>query len=392
MLSVIIPLYNKSKYIERCINSVIDTKIENIEIICIDDVSTDGSDLIAAAYENVRLIRNSQNKGAAYCRNIGINEAKGDFIIFLDADDYIIGSELEIVYSELKTMEAQGCIINLVDNDEVASISGEYKGCYKGKDLLAELVNNSDNFMYACGGIWSLKYLKENDIKFRDLIIGEGGLFILEALMKAERMLVSERGIYHYNVNSSSSCYRSDAMTLSAVGQLTQILFMIKRMIRDTDNRAIIAFLEDYIKKNIGGINNLTEKDLGKYFGDSTAEDLFIINLIKGKFINNPLKLSFSDEKLLKKYGRIYLYGAGYNTMDALRFCNEAGIVVEGIYVSDSSRNPLSLYGYKVQGFVENIEIDTDIPFLITARKKHHKEIVSILREAGVKIIVKVGE
>ena len=91
-ITVIIPMYNVEKYIKRCINSIINQKYNNIEIILIDDGSTDNSYNIAHNYEindpRIKVIK-KENEGVSSSRNIGIQIATGDYITFIDADDYI---------------------------------------------------------------------------------------------------------------------------------------------------------------------------------------------------------------------------------------------------------------------------------------------------------------
>lgn len=90
-VSVIIPVYNNVKYLERCLKSVFSQNMEQMEVICIDDGSTDESILIlsdyANRYGNLRLFH-QENKGAGSARNLGIAKASGEFIAFLDADDF----------------------------------------------------------------------------------------------------------------------------------------------------------------------------------------------------------------------------------------------------------------------------------------------------------------
>ena len=87
MFSVVIPLYNKEKFIERCLNSVMGQSFKNFEVIVVDDGSTDkGAELVAKKYPNVKLIR-KKNGGVSSARNVGITYATKNYVAFLDADD-----------------------------------------------------------------------------------------------------------------------------------------------------------------------------------------------------------------------------------------------------------------------------------------------------------------
>lgn len=90
MVSVIIPVYNSSKYLKECIDSVLNQTYKNIEVIIIDDNSTDNSVDIINSYKDkrIKLIKFKENSGVSACRNKGIELAKGDYITFIDSDDY----------------------------------------------------------------------------------------------------------------------------------------------------------------------------------------------------------------------------------------------------------------------------------------------------------------
>ncbi len=89
-VSVIIPIYNSEKYLEDCLNSVVNQTYKNLEIICVDDYSKDKSISIIKKYKDkrIKIIKMKKNSGAGTCRNTGIDAATGDYICFLDSDDY----------------------------------------------------------------------------------------------------------------------------------------------------------------------------------------------------------------------------------------------------------------------------------------------------------------
>ena len=92
-LSVIVSVYNTEKYIEKCLDSLLNQTYKNIEIVVINDCSTDNSLRIlkkyAKKYDNIKLLENKENKGLSYSRNIGLDNASGDYIGYIDSDDYI---------------------------------------------------------------------------------------------------------------------------------------------------------------------------------------------------------------------------------------------------------------------------------------------------------------
>ena len=156
-ISVIIPVYNKQKYLNKCIESVLNSSFSDVEIICVDDYSTDGSrdvlKKIAQKNKQIILIENDENKGVSYSRNVGINAANGKYIAFLDSDDYLDKQALENYYEKLEETNADGCFIKIISNNGNVNISNAYNDVYSGRELLGKFVENDEMFLYACGSI-----------------------------------------------------------------------------------------------------------------------------------------------------------------------------------------------------------------------------------------------
>ena len=102
-VSVILPIYNVEKYLRKCLDSVINQTLKDIEIICINDCSADNCENIILEYAKkdgrIKIINNEKNYGIGFSRNIGINESSGEYISFIDADDYIEKDYIEILYN-----------------------------------------------------------------------------------------------------------------------------------------------------------------------------------------------------------------------------------------------------------------------------------------------------
>lgn len=393
-ISVIIPVYNKKDFLEKCIDSVLKSSLKNLEIVCIEDNSSDGSkDIlkeIAAREEKVIVLENDKNYGVSYSRNRGIQYAKGKYIFFLDADDYVEQYALQIYFQYLEENHAQGCFIRLKDEaGKGIGIKNEYSGVYQGVELLDRFVDNDETFLYACGGIWQRKFLLEYKIEFQKLKIGEGGLFILEALLKAEKVVCSNYLGYCYVLNKTSTNQMQNAMQESAIGQAKQLIFMIKNLQNSDNNKEITHFLEWYIKKYIGGIKNLRldkKEVIQELF--PKEDERFLLSLMRGSYLEHQIQLDASAESKIVRKGKIYLYGAGYETLDAIRYCHQLGIEIAAVFVTSKQNNPDNIYGFHVREFDKGLIEDRSIPVLVTAHKKHQKEIVDYLSAFGIENIV----
>ena len=128
-ISIIIPIFNKRIFLKECLNSVINQSLKNIEIICIDDGSTDNSSTILynfSKYDDRFVIIRQKNKGAGFSRNKGINISKGKFISFLDSDDkYYNNFSLQLLYENAKKYKAIICgggieILKIIKNQTIS--------------------------------------------------------------------------------------------------------------------------------------------------------------------------------------------------------------------------------------------------------------------------------
>lgn len=183
-VSAIIPVYNTEKYLEKCLDSVCNQTLSDIEIICIDDCSTDGSLEILKDYaqkdNRIKLIEFKENKGAAAARNEGIKAATGEYIGFIDSDDY---PETELFYEHLYN--------NAKEKD--ADIS---KGAYKDSEtgyidetINAKILENKNNFCSTyCSAIFRNDFIKGNSIKFPELRDMEDPVFAFNCALKANKV------------------------------------------------------------------------------------------------------------------------------------------------------------------------------------------------------------
>ncbi|MCQ2022958.1 glycosyltransferase, partial [Clostridium butyricum] len=178
-ISIIVPIYNTENYLKRCINSIINQNITNFEVILINDGSTDNSRKIceeySKLYENIRLI-NQENLGQAYARNLGITEAKGKYIGFVDSDDYIDKN----MYSNLVNIaESNRCDIavcsdeKVYDNSDVLQCSKYAQSIIEeDKEKIIKMYLLQQISSYSCDKIFKKELLIKNKIKNKICCVG----------------------------------------------------------------------------------------------------------------------------------------------------------------------------------------------------------------------------
>jgi glycosyltransferase involved in cell wall biosynthesis len=111
LVSVVIPVYNAERFVGEALDSVLAQKYEPLEVIAVDDCSTDGSAGVLQSYEDVRYLRQNENSGASEARNAGIAVAGGEFIAFVDADDIVPPTKLSIQVGHLLEHPELGCVL-----------------------------------------------------------------------------------------------------------------------------------------------------------------------------------------------------------------------------------------------------------------------------------------
>ena len=215
LVSIVIPTYNASSTIDRCINSVINQTYKNIEIIIINDGSTDYTEKIVSEYikkdNRIKLI-NIKNNGVSNARNTGIKYSQGKYIIFVDSDDYISKSMIEILvkarlkYNTLavcnyeifgKNMEKVEDICNDINTDVLSINDNFYKLFYEKNALKTPW-----------GKIYDSKIIKDNNINFdTDISLGEDFIFNLIYIKFVKKICYIENQLYYY--------FRDNEMSLS---------------------------------------------------------------------------------------------------------------------------------------------------------------------------------
>ncbi|WP_413854238.1 glycosyltransferase family 2 protein [Candidatus Ruminimicrobium bovinum] len=206
LISVIIPVYNVEKYLSRCIDSVINQTYKNLEIILIDDGSTDNSGKICDEYaikDNRIKVIHKQNGGVSSARNIGLDVAKGNYIGFVDSDDYIENDMYEILYELLVRNQTDISCCNkfvLKKNKFVVSESFPTKDGILSFD---DVLNDSKHDFY----IWNKLFNKNliGNVRFNEqLTLGEDLLFTYQVLQKIRNIAFYKEAKYYYCDNSNS--------------------------------------------------------------------------------------------------------------------------------------------------------------------------------------------
>lgn len=198
LVTIIVPVYDVEKYIGRCLDSILLQDYTNIEILCIDDCSPDNSALIIHDYEkkydNVYYYTYEKNGGLGYARDYGISKAKGEYILFIDSDDYI---NTDYVSTYLKAA---------IDNN-VDIVMGSYNRDIDGKIKpvkIRDLKNAHWIYPSACIRMYRRSFLLDNNLNFHGIRTYEDGFFNERCMMKNPKVKIIDYAGYNYVLNPDS--------------------------------------------------------------------------------------------------------------------------------------------------------------------------------------------
>lgn len=210
--SIIIPVYNVEYYLEECLNSIINQTYKNIEIIIVNDGSTDHSwDIIKeyARKDSRIIVINQKNQGLSIARNVGIQKSTGDYLLFVDSDDYI---SLEVCQTAVDFMKRYGKMDMLQFARYRFNINKRIKEeiclddtlVYEGIDLLERSVKKGRFFASSCNKIYRRDFLKQYGMKFIKGIYHEDLYFVFQCMLYCKTIALLPDTYYFYRITVGS--------------------------------------------------------------------------------------------------------------------------------------------------------------------------------------------
>lgn len=212
LVSVIIPAYNVGRYIEGCVRSVMDQTYSNIEILVVDDGSPDDVPEIIdrLAMQDKRVVPiHQQNAGVSTARNAGIKASKGEYLVFVDGDDYIAPDFVEYMLKLVEETGGELCLsLNFFTKDKEKQVENETVEVLDPVTATALLLSPRI-IVGSVNKIYKKSVLKENDLKFQThLFYGEGLYFYTAFAQLCTKIGVGNRKVYYYRLNNYSSAMR----------------------------------------------------------------------------------------------------------------------------------------------------------------------------------------
>ena len=353
-VSVIVPVYNVSLYLKKCIDSIIGQSLSNIEIIFVNDASEDDSLLVLEEYADldgrIKIINNVENKGLSESRNIGLREANGKYIWFVDSDDAILNKDSIMRLYQIMEQESLDILMfeaeQRFETDELENRFGEtlvtrkfdYPGIYNGKAIFAQMISNEDLIPCAWMMMYRREYLYINNLTFRN-VIHEDVLFTPYALFKATRVkCIREKNYVYLRRNGSLSveedCSRELASYVYIYKHLNSIFDYNNPLQYTKALQAYLSNLERIIIRNYflclgnGSSMQFIEKDNEEVLNGLINRIPIIYGNWNMVTIDSVPKRHLFPFEYVEKGSNILIYGLGRMGVDylkqveAIAYCN----------------------------------------------------------------------
>lgn len=222
-LSIIIPIYNVEKYLDKCVQSAINQTLHDIEIILVDDESPDKCPQMCDEYaqQDSRIkVVHKKNGGLGFARNSGLEVATGEYITFLDSDDFVDlhtyehlyalvkKKDLDAIYYKFKRFENEEEVVACLANDDVIEYNGD-----SIKDLMLDIIASEPSAKVdhkiacsSCTAMYRFSIIKDNNVRFHSEreLISEDLIYNLDYLRYAHKVAFNDGEHYHYRVNPTS--------------------------------------------------------------------------------------------------------------------------------------------------------------------------------------------
>jgi len=383
--SIIIPVYNNKNYIDKCIKSVISQKLKDIQLILINDCSTDGSKKICEKYKkkfDLILINHKKRLGTAISRNDGLKLAKGKYIIFLDSDDYLLKKGLVKLKNIIIKNKFPNVILNNIKRNKIPTnnnhILKHFHDKIQKKNEFLLTLNKNKIILYEC---WlfaiSRKLVINKNISFQKIRFAEDAFFVIKILLSMESILINRNEFLYHRSRGKSLKH-----TLGAEAAYAWIIILIDlcRLFKIySKNNVIKEYLKFRIFNTInifGAYVTLLNKNETIKLSKKTKGVFKKINILKKYGFSKKINLNFKGKNALQvilnhqnfvgkkiilslknvkfDFSTIYIYCADFVGMSAVNILKKNKFYVKNVYDDDLIFDGKKILNIPIQSLPKN--------------------------------------
>jgi len=364
-ISIIVPVFNVENYLKTCLNSLVNQSLKDIEIICIDDKSTDNSLNILKEYaqkdERIVILEQAINQGQGVARNKGLDIAKGKYVMFCDPDDWYELNACELLYEQIEKNQNDMVLFSMNRYYENLNRIVPYYRLSAFKDYFNEkninLQNCDLNFIhdlfFVCQ-IYNRAFIKKNNIKFGRFRIFEDQYFSGAAFIYAQSVSILDLNLYNYRIRTSSTTFTRPNAHVDMFEVKTYLFNLIIKT--NCSYHFTKAFL-NYTIDSISHWYNFLEE-----LNNSIDEDFY--NKMHDFFVLMNEHLNLDDYKNnfgIKKYKKINeiikCNYQQYKTKRLLKHILRTIFCLKNSYINSVKRKEITILGIKIRVRFSNNKI-----------------------------------
>lgn len=311
-VSIIIPIYNTASYLRKCLDSAKKQTYANLEIICVDDGSTDGSEQIVDEYRNDNrfIIVHKENGGESSARNVGLLKSTGDYIGFMDCDDWIEKDMYETLVEAIETngvdMAAASWFKSYDDEEkEAVNLKPVEKGVFDRDSLLRYIYERDtyQGFAYMWNKLYKREILTEangNMLLFDENIqLGGDVIYLAKAALNCKNAIYVPKAFYHYYQRNRSGCHTENI--IKRLDWIKSYLIIIELFESEKIQKDILAYVKRFLVYHSSNLAELA-------YRQNDSNTLSYCQSIMKKYKNEYISLNEAYPERITKYRKILDY------------------------------------------------------------------------------------
>ncbi len=399
LVSIIIPVYNMEKYLSDCLESVVNQTYKNLEIICVDDASTDHSVSVLEKYANrdarIQIIKNEKNGGLSFSRNKGFERARGKYTYYLDSDDCLKENAIEKLYGYAEEYDTDAIYFNSSVFGEVEIVGKgpclEYglrdisKKVYDGPALFKILYENHVYVNSVWRRFWKTEFLVDNDLKFESSMrTSEDEPFSVRAILCGKRMMMVDE-VYHVYRRREGSI-STGAGRVIAIDEFRGYCILldfwrkhqftpdINDVLRRYLNRKLITVKRVYMRNK----DAVSKED----FKDGIGPHLFEV-LILQEYEHFLDSIDESAVKKIKSFKYVLVYGAHIYASEVVEMLERKKIGIDSLAVTRMHEKAEGINGIPVHAIKDLCYMKDDAIVVLGVGKSNREDVITTLGKYG---------
>ena len=297
LVSIIIPAYNVDKYLEECVRSLLYQTYTNYEVIIIDDGSTDNTYDIGKrlTIESAKVkLFHQENQGVSIARNIGMQKANGEFVVFVDADDIAAPQYIETLVACVKKSD-MGMVGFTSEREEIATKVSMNTEDICASDMMESILCGTNYDGYLWNKIFQRKIIENNNLKFqKNIVVWEDLLFVLQYLKNCNKVTLASEKLYYYRYREGSAVNNA---RLDKYRSKFEVMEKIKeqKFSYTEQSRKKTSFL--YFETMFSYLNQILIRENKSNKLDEILSRVDVVELLKQKNIKLILKFVYLKSK-----------------------------------------------------------------------------------------------